>query len=106
MTYVPSQRLQSNGTKPTQAAPTTSDTYDCGPGIFLVVTVGATATTMTVVDPRNTEYGAAIPDISIGPVTSGERWIPLPSYLAGVDGKATVTYSQVASVTAAVVSVI
>lgn len=105
MAYVPTQRLAANGTKPTQAAPTVSDTYDVGPGIFLVVTVGATATTITVVDPRVLEDGTAVPDRAIGPVTSGERWIPLAQYLAGVDGKATVNYSQVANVTVAVVSV-
>lgn len=107
MTYVPSQRLQANGTKPTQAAPTTSDTYDCGPGIFLVVTIGATATTVTVIDPRVTENGTAIPDlVAVSAGTAVERWIPLPSYYAGIDGKANVTFSQVANVTAAAVSVI
>lgn len=90
--------------KPTLAAATTSDDYDCGPGCFAVISVGATATTVTVVDPRTLETGQAAPDPSSGSKTSTELWIPLPSYLANANGKATITLSQATAVTSAGVS--
>lgn len=90
--------------KPSLAAASVSDDYDCGPGCFAVIAVGGTATTITVVDPRVTEYGQAFPDPTSGSVTSAEKWIPLPGYLANANGKATVQCSQVTAVTSAGVS--
>jgi hypothetical protein len=92
------------GAKPTLSAPTTSDDYDCGPGCFAVIAVGATATTITVIDPRTNESGLAMPDTTFAGVTSVEKWIPLPNFLANANGKATITLSQVTGVTAAGVS--
>jgi hypothetical protein len=92
------------GAKPTLAAATVSDDYDCGPGCFAVIAVGATSTTITVVDPRTNESGLAMPDTTFAGLTSVEKWIPLPSFLANANGKATVTCSQVTGVTAAGVS--
>lgn len=92
---------RTTGAKPTLDAVALSDTYDVGAGMFAVIAVGATATTVTVVDPRITEYGAAFPDITIGPLTSTEVWIPLPSYLADGTGRATINVSQITAVTSA-----
>lgn len=92
------------GAKPTLAAAAASDDYDCGPGCFAVIAIGATTTVVTVVDPRNTEYGVAVPDIVYGTAANTEKWIPLPSYLANANGKATVTTSQQTAVTCAGVS--
>lgn len=93
-----------NFNKPALSAANTSDDYDCGPGCFAVIAVGATATTITVVDPRTNEAGLAMPDPQVAGITSAEKWIPLPSYLANANGKATVQCSQVTGVTSAGVS--
>lgn len=97
---------RATGAKPALVAATTSDDYDCGTGIFACISVGATATTITVVDPRSMENGAAVPDIVIGPVTSQEVWIPLTRNLADGTGRVTITLSQAASVTCACVNAV
>lgn len=94
------------GTKPTLTAPALSEDFPCGPGCFAIVNIGATATVVTVVDPRSLDTGIAAPDVAIGSATSVEKWIPLPSYLAGSNGYATLSFSQVAAVTVAAVNVL
>lgn len=89
------------GAKPNLSPANSSDDYDCGPGCFAVIAVGATSTTITVIDPRTNESGLAMPDTTFSGLTSVEKWIPLPNFLAGPTGKATITCSQVVGVTSA-----
>lgn len=92
-------------TTPTAAAaPTTSETIASpGPGVWLRVSVGATATTVTVVRPGTWPSGAAIPDDTYS-LTDARRDIQIGSeFRDPATGLATVTFSQVSDVTAEIV---
>lgn len=93
------------GTGPTLAAPTTTETIDTSGGnVLLLVTVGATATTVTLVVPGNDEYGSAKPDVTSASLTNTTRAFLIPRSAAdSATGLVTVTFSQVASVTASIV---
>jgi hypothetical protein len=92
------------GTGPTLAAPTTSELVDASGPTLLMVAVGATATTITVVVPGTDQYGLTKPDVVIGPLTSVTRLIRLDASMADpATGLVTVQFSQVAGVTASLV---
>lgn len=98
------QRLNQNtGIKPTLAAATASDRYPAGPGKFALISIGATTTVVTVVDPRVTDYGAAIPDIAMPTIASVDKLIPLPLSLADANGYVTIQLSSIVAVTVAAV---
>lgn len=95
------------GTTPTLAAPTTSETIiapDDRTGLLVVI--GATATTITIVRPGNDAVGVAVPDQTIGPLTNTTRLIKVDAnYVDRSTGNAAVTFSQVTGVTASVVRI-
>ena len=95
------------GTGPTLAAPTTSETIlapDDRTGLLVVI--GATATTITIVRPGDDVVGVAVTDQVIGPLTSTTRLIKVDAnYVDRSTGNAAVTFSQVANVTASVVRI-
>ena len=104
----PSAQSVVTGTAPTfVAAAGGGDTVDSdGSGrSFLVVRNGdASAHTVTIVDPRTTEAGGAFPDPAYVVAAGGERWIPLEAFFRNpATGKVAITYSDVTSVTVAVV---
>lgn len=104
MATLVAQRLNlTTAAKPTLGAAALSDKYPAGPGKFALISVGATATTITVVDPRVTALGASIPDFVLPSATSVDKYIPLPLDLADADGYVTITCSQIASVTCAAI---
>lgn len=87
---------------PSLTTPTTSDTITPDSGLFLVVTVGATSTTITVNIPGNQPYsGAATTDSVVSAVTNTTRyWFLNPAILTDpATGLISVTYSQVTNVT-------
>ena len=98
-----SQSVSSAVVTPTAfAAPTTEETIENpGPGVFLWVKIGATATDITVERPGTHGAGDSIADYTETALTATERIIPIgreyrdPSTLV-----ATVTFSQVTNVTA------
>lgn len=91
---------------PTFAAPTTSDTISYTSGLILYVKNGATSSTVTVVIPGNQPYsGVATTDL-IATFANSERAFFIA--LDAVDlttGLVTVTYSSVATVTAALLKI-
>lgn len=93
------------GTGPTLAAPTTSETVDVSGGdVLLVVTVGATATTVTIVVPGDDEHGQARPDVTSASLTNTTRVFRIPrTAQSPTTGLVTVNFSQVTGVTASVV---
>lgn len=96
------------GTAPTfTAADVAGDTVasdSSGRLFFVVKNASAGAITVTVVDPRTTEAGAAYGDPTYSVAAGGERWIPLePFFRNPATGLVNVTYSAVASVTVAAV---
>lgn len=90
---------------PTLAAPTVSETIpDPGPGVFLLVVVGGTATTITLVTPGNLPTGVAVPDTVIGPITNQTILVRVDgNYRDPATGNAAVTFSQVTAVTASII---
>lgn len=102
------QNITDAGTKPTFATATASDTAPIGSGhnTFVVYRNSGSQTTITVVVPGNTSYGAANPDPAYTlAATTGELWIPLrKAYDPGDNGsRATLTQSAPTGVTVAVV---
>ena len=87
------------------AAPTTSEVIAApGPGVFLQLVVGGTATTFTMVRPGFTETGDAVADYVLTSITNTERWIPvLREFDDSAAGGAVLTLSQVTGVTTRVV---
>lgn len=92
------------GTAPTYTAPATTETVEIGM-ILIVKNASASVVTVTLTTPGNLPTGDAYPDkVYSVPATTGERWIPiLPDYRQP-SGLASVTFSAVASVTAAAVN--
>lgn len=92
-----------DGTAPTFAAPTASDTAAVG-SVLIVKNGSAGAITVTMTPPKTLETGDAYP-AKVHTIAAGaERWIPvLKVYGDPTTQLATVAFSAVASVTAAVV---
>lgn len=93
------------GAGPTLAAPTTSETIiEPDDHTAVLVVIGATATTITVVRPGVDAVGVAITDQVIGPLTNVTRLIKVDrNYRDPATGNATIQFSQVTAVTATVV---
>lgn len=93
------------GTGPTLAAPTTSETIVTpDERTFLMVVIGGTATTITIVRPNTDDLGRAAVNMVIGPLTNATRIIKIGrNYKDPVTGNTTVNFSQVTAVTASVV---
>lgn len=89
------------------AAPTVSETIpDPGPGVFLLVVVGATPTTLTIVTPGNLPTGVAVPDTVISAAASSTYLIKIDgNYRDPATGNAAITFSSVATVTASIIRV-
>lgn len=71
---------------------------------FLHVKNGSgTIDTVTIVIPGNDQFGSAVPDPTVAvPITTGDRMIPLtPAMADPATGLITVTHSQTATVTCA-----
>lgn len=95
------------GTTSTQAAPTTSETI-LAPDRYtlLCVTIGATATVVTLVRPGTDEVGVAVTDVVSASLTSVSKWFKVDEqFIDPTTGNATVTFSQVTAVTAQVVRI-
>lgn len=108
MALLTTQQVGITGTTPSYGAVAASDTLVPDDRTFLIVkNASGTEDTCTVVVPGTT-FGQANPDIAVAvPITTGERWIgPLTQNLADpATGLITVTHSQTASVTCALVRV-
>lgn len=110
MALLTPQPVTQAGMTPTYTAVNASDTFVGGDSIFLHVKVGGTASTVTIASPTTTfcNLGAAgtAHQISVGPLTSTERMIgPITAgrFNDPVTGVATVSYSAVTGVTAALI---
>lgn len=114
MAALTTQSLVAAGTAPTSVAAAASDTAEVGNGINTFAryrNTSATPSTVTVVVPGNTSYGAANPDpafvLADGSVTPTEFWIPLRKEYDASDGtgRCTITTSSQTGVTVAIVRV-
>lgn len=106
MAALTTQVLGDTGAALTYAAVTASDTADVGNGrnTFLhVKNGGGASTTVTLLVPGTTFFGAATPDNEITIPAADERIIPLRKDYADDTNRATVTFNPTTSVTAAVV---
>lgn len=90
------------GTAPTYAAPLASDTADIG-STLIVRNGSAASITVTLVTPGDLTTGDDFPDKVYTVAAAGEAWIPVLKDYRGPNGKAAVTFSATASVTAAVI---
>lgn len=91
---------------PTFAAPTVSDTISPDQGLLLYVKNGATSSTVTIVVPGNQEYSGAAKTDLVATFSNGERVFYIPTNIADpTTGLISVTYSSVATVTAALLKV-
>jgi hypothetical protein len=90
---------------PSYGAVSASDTIaNADDRTFLhVKNASGTQDTVTIVIPGNDQFGSAIPDPTVVvPITTGDRMIPLTPAMADPStGLITVTHSQTASVTCA-----
>lgn len=95
------------GTTSTQAAPTTSETILAPDSrTLLCVTIGGTATVVTLVRPGNDVVGVAVTDVVSASLTSVTKWFKVDEqFIDPTTGNATVTFSQVTAVTAQVVRI-
>ena len=92
------------GTAPTYAAPALSDTAAVGT-VLIVKNGSASSITVTLASPKTLETGDAYPSKVITVAAGAEAWIPVLKVCANPSTQlATVTYSAVTSVTAAVIS--
>lgn len=103
------QQVVVPSTTPAYVAVSASDTINnADDRTFLIVrNASGTVDNVAVVIPGNDEFGQAKPDIPVAvPITTGERWIPITTRMADLStGLVTVTHSQTASVTCALVRV-
>lgn len=108
MALLSPQQVGITGTTPSYGAVAASDTIVPDERAFLIVkNASGTADTCTVVIP-GTAYGQNRPDVAVTvPITTGERWIGpfTPDMADPATGLVTVTHSQTASVTCALVRV-
>src|SRR3954463_13044861 len=99
------QQISAPSVIPTYSAVSASDTIaNADDRTFLhVKNVSGTNDTVTIVIPGNDQFGSAIPDPAITVVlTTGDRMIPLTAAMADPSTSLiTVTHSQTASVTCA-----
>lgn len=101
------QQIVIGGLAPSYGAVAASDTIPVGDDrVFLhVKNASGTIDTVTITDPGATPAGSAAtnPTVSV-PITTGDRMIALPLALASnTTGLVTVSHSQTASVTCAVI---
>lgn len=108
MALLSPQQAVITGTAPSYAAVAASDTIVPDDRAFLVVrNASGTVDNVAVVIPGQ-QYGQNRPDVAIAvPITNGERWIGpfTPDMADPATGLVTVTHSQTASVTCALVRV-
>lgn len=106
MALLTPQQVGITGATPVYGAVAASDTLVPDERSFLIVkNTSGTADTCTVVIP-GVEYGQNRPDVTLAvPITNGERWIGpfTPDMADPATGLVTVTHSQTASVTCALV---
>lgn len=108
MALLTAQQVVVPSTTPTYGAVAATDTMIPDDRMFLIVKNGSgTIDNVAVVIAGNTEFGLAAPDIAVAvPITTGERWIPITPRMADpATGLVTVTHSQTATVTCALVRV-
>lgn len=91
------------GTAPTLAAPAASDTVQVGT-ILIVKNGSGAGITVTMVTPGTLETGDAYPDKAYTVNAGAEAWIPVLAEYRNSAGVAAVTFSAVASVTAAAIN--
>jgi hypothetical protein len=93
------------GTGPTFAAPATTETVEIGTTL-IVKNASASSINVTLITPATLPTGDAYPDKVYAVPAGAERWIPvLADYASATNTRfADVTFSAVASVTAAAVS--
>lgn len=88
------------------AADAAGDKVVPGSGALMVRNASAGSISVTLDVPGNTKYGLANPDLVVAVAAGATTLIgPLPGDLAGSDGLVAFTYSAVASVTVAAVSI-
>jgi hypothetical protein len=104
MALITAQRL-ANVLTPVYSAPTVSDTFRWEEGLVYIARVGVTSTTVTLLVPGADPFtGVAEGDVIASAVTSADRVFLCPKVVRDpATGLVTVTYSQVAGVTAALV---
>lgn len=106
MALLTTQQVGITGTTPVYGAVAASDTIVPDERSFLIVkNASGTVDNVTVVIP-GAQFGQNRPDVSVAvPITNGERWIGpfTPDMADPATGLITVTHSQTASVTCALV---
>lgn len=108
MALLSPQQVGITGTTPSYGAVAASDTIVPDDRTFLIVKNASGTIDNAVVVVPGAEYGQNRPDVTVAvPITTGERWIgPMVADLADpATGLITVTHSQTASVTCALVRV-
>jgi hypothetical protein len=103
MAALTTQVVNPSGTVITYAAAAAGgDTFKGNPrGIFRVKNADATATTVTIVVPGNTNYGQALPDIALSVAAGAEANFAFDQSFLDGTGSVAVTYSKVTSLTVA-----
>lgn len=89
------------------AAPLVSETItDPGPGVFLLVVVGATPSTLTLTTPGNLQTGVAVPDTVVTLTANSTFLIRVDgNYRDPATGVASVTFANVTTVTASIIRI-
>lgn len=110
MALLATQNVTRAGLAPAySAAAAGGDEFTPSKDTILHVKNGHTAAqTVTVVTPKQTEYGADIADTAVSVPAGSERLVgpfPYQHYANPADGKADITYSGVTALTVAVVQV-
>lgn len=92
-------------TTPVYTQPTTSDTIRYQEGLLLIVRNGATSNTTDIVVPGNQVYsGSAKTDLTSGAFTNSDRIFHISAEAVDpATGLVTVTHTNVATVTAALI---
>lgn len=107
MAALSTSNIVNSGTAPTFVAASTSDTAEVGSGgnTFVVYrNAHASETrTVTIVVAGDTEYGTPLPDPQITVPATGEAWIPMRRAYMDETGRATLTATNAADLTVAVV---
>lgn len=91
------------GTPPVYAAPSLSDTVQVG-STLIVKNGSASPITVTLATPGTLGTGDAYPDKVYTVAAAAEAWIPVLKDYRNAAGVAAVTFSAVASVTAAAIN--
>lgn len=87
------------------AAPLVNETIsDPGPGVFLLIVNGATASSLTLVTPGNLQTGVAVPDTVVTLTANTTFLIRVDgNYRDPATGVATVSFTNVTTVTASII---